>query len=171
MFDSNIGSIKSNIISKLLFKIDKYRFAINASQCIEIVSTHISQSIQLTPNEIAGFISYQDKIIPVINLRVLLGISEFLSFETKPLIVINVEYNKIKKTMAVIIDELLDFIDLDPIDESNLYKQSIGRIGYNAQYGDLVITSLNIDYLLSCEKGEIDDFFKGIPLEVNEFNK
>ncbi len=111
--------IESEIKSKIsftIFKFDEYIFAVKAS-CIKQLLDPLSAKLNFYDLEslVIGNLEYNDKIIPVLNLKKILGINIKLSKDLNDYYIAIVETNN--KIMALLVYYSTEFVE---IEENNI---------------------------------------------------
>lgn len=136
----------------LTFLLANQLYAINLKDIQEIKGS--KEKIALTnilnaPPHMRGLLTLHEKIIPVIDLRILYEIEHASSYEFDVLLIVNIN----ERSVAIAVDNVLDIIELSiddvkpPPDFSSIIERNyINGIG---SYQDQLFMILNIEKLLN----------------------
>jgi purine-binding chemotaxis protein CheW len=114
----------------LLFTLCKEHFGIYVENVLRVISLEKLMSVPKAPDFIAGAISLEGNVIPVVDLakKISLGKSE-INKSTK-VIILQVAHDEDVIEVGVMIDDVLDVIT---INDSKLVPPALERMGFDTQ--------------------------------------
>ena len=90
----------------LLFCSDNLLFGVSADYVVEIITNHAITKLPLVPNYIRGIINLRGQIIPIVDIRLLLGQP---SQSDNCIIILNIE----DTLVGILVDTVQKMIDVD----------------------------------------------------------
>jgi len=157
------GSRAKALLSKegkyLNFILDKQHYGINILTVKEIIPMRSIQQLPMTEAKYKGVIVLRDATIPVVDLRISLGMNSIEYDERSVIIILETEGRDITPYIGVIVDSVSEVKQIEAKDiekptstgVSTLQDYIIGM----AKQGDEVETLLNIELLLQNKSGEL----------------
>jgi len=136
----------------VVFSLDQQRFALNLTSVERIVRAVEITRLPDAPETILGVIDIEGRVIPVVNSRRCLGVSE-RDIELQDLFII---VNEAGRTVALVADEVNPVIEM-PENEfvsSDRMLPMTGFVDGVAKLDEGMIIMLNVDKVLSFEHRE-----------------
>lgn len=90
----------------LLFLSDSLLFGVRAEHVVEIITNHPITQIPLVPDYIRGIINLRGQIIPIVDIRLLLG---HASQEDSCIIILNIDGTMV----GILVDTVQKMVDID----------------------------------------------------------
>jgi purine-binding chemotaxis protein CheW len=114
----------------LLFSLCKEQFGIDVENVLRVINFDKLMKVPKSPDFIAGAISLEGNVIPVVDLakKIELGITTITS--TTKVIVLQVHHGDDTIDVGVMIDDVLDVI---PVNESKLLPPALESMGFDTQ--------------------------------------
>lgn len=108
MNEASVGQPPADILTSkyLTFFSDGLLFGVNASQVVEIIINHAITPMPMTPEYVKGIINLRGQIIPIVDIRIMLG-----QMPTNRDCIIILTINGM--LVGVLVDTVLRMIDLD----------------------------------------------------------
>lgn len=100
----------------LTFMLSRERYGLEILKVQEIIGVPSITRVPRTPPYIKGVINLRGRIIPVVDLRLKLGMTEQRYDERTCVIVMNVMANEAKVAVGIIVDRVLEVAHFDPND-------------------------------------------------------
>ncbi|HEY0744303.1 MAG TPA: chemotaxis protein CheW [Chryseosolibacter sp.] len=120
----------NNQMPCLLFSLCKELFGINVENVLRVINLEKLITIPKAPDFIAGAISLEGNVIPVVDLakKIDLGVTE-IGKNTK-VVILEVAHNEDTIEVGVLIDDVLDVIT---INESKMLPPALEKMGFDTQ--------------------------------------
>jgi|SRR5688572_2800487 len=114
----------------LLFSLCKEQFGIDVENVLRVINFDKLMKVPKSPDFIAGAISLEGNVIPVVDLakKIELGLTTITP--TTKVIVLQVHHGEDTIDVGVMIDDVLDVI---PVNESKLLPPALERMGFDTQ--------------------------------------
>ena len=96
----------------LTFQISNERYAVRATEVIEILPLATIRKIPQAPNYISGVLDYRNQILPVIDLVELTESRPHKKVLSSRIIVMNYPLNDINASIGIIAEKVTDTIDI-----------------------------------------------------------
>ena len=120
----------NNQMPCLLFCLCEELFGINVENVLRVINLEKLISIPKAPDFIAGAISLEGNVIPVVDLAKKIDLGETqISNDTK-VIILEISHNEDTIEVGVLIDDVLDVIT---INESKLIPPALEKMGFDTQ--------------------------------------
>ncbi|MCK5145724.1 chemotaxis protein CheW [bacterium] len=137
----------------LIFTLDHQQFGIDILTIREIINFPPVRAIPHSPNFVRGIFNFRDSVIPVIDLRLVLGLDELDNMDNSRLIILETITNKGLMQMGVIVDSVSHVSDIHTadIEETPDFGIDIRTdyiLGMAKQGSDLMVL-LNTDKVLT----------------------
>lgn len=157
----SIKNSENNVEKKqyLTFKVGKEIYGLRLNQAKEIIKPPKITSVPNTENYILGVINLRGQVVPVINLKNKLGLTDDIT--------VDIDQDKSKKIVVININGMLIGVYVDGVNEViNISVEDIEGVSENrngireefikgvSTYGDYLIIVLDIDNLLFENKEE-----------------
>ena len=146
----------SSHVKYLTFKIAIQEFGVNILRVKEIISMIDITPIPQTPQFVKGIINLRGQIIPVVDLRMKLGYTEIEYDDRSCIIVVEIESEKSKTLMSIVVDYISEVISMM---EENISSPPDFGGTYNADYiegiaklDEKVVILLNIQKIFAGEE-------------------
>ena len=114
----------------LLFTLCKEHFGIYVENVLRVISLEKLMVVPKAPDFIAGAISLEGNVIPVVDLAKKIDLSKTDISKSTKLIILQVTHSDDTIEVGVMIDEVLDVITLQ---ESKLLPPALERMGFDTQ--------------------------------------
>ncbi len=156
MEKTTAGGPKQGTAGKYLtFKLAKESFGIQVMQVREIIRLTNITAVPQMPHFIKGVINLRGRIIPVVDLRLKLGVDSIQDSEHTCIIVVQVAAAAGAKPMGLIVDAVEEVVnisagDLEATPDFGTGVSAEGLLGMAKIKGE-VKTLLDIDRILGCE--------------------
>lgn len=95
-----------NVQKYLLFRSDALLFGAAADYVVEIITNHVVTPVPLVPSYVRGIINLRGQIIPIVDIRVMLGQS---SEKSDCIIILTINGMQV----GILVDTVVRMIDLD----------------------------------------------------------
>ena len=99
-------ALDAQTVKYLLFCSDNLLFGVSADYVVEIITHHAITKLPLVPNYIRGIINLRGQIIPIVDIRLLLGQP---SQSDNCIIILNIE----DTLVGILVDTVQKMIDVD----------------------------------------------------------
>ena len=99
-------ALDAQTVKYLLFCSDNLLFGVSADYVVEIITNHAITKLPLVPNYIRGIINLRGQIIPIVDIRLLLGQP---SQSDNCIIILNIE----DTLVGILVDTVQKMIDVD----------------------------------------------------------
>lgn len=120
----------TNQMPCLLFSLNKELFGINVENVLRVINLEKLMKIPKAPVFIAGAITLEGNVIPVVDLARKIDLGETLIDKGTKIIILEVHHNEDTIEVGVLIDDVLDVIT---INESKLLPPALDRMGFNTE--------------------------------------
>jgi purine-binding chemotaxis protein CheW len=120
----------NNQMPCLLFSLNKELFGINIENVLRVISLDKLMKIPKAPHFIAGAISLEGNVIPVIDLAIKIELGETAISKASKVIILEVSHDEDTISVGVLIDDVLDVV---VVDESKLIPPALDRMGFDTQ--------------------------------------
>lgn len=114
----------------LLFSLNKELFGISIENVLRVISLEKLMKIPKAPHFIAGAISLEGSVIPVVDLGLKIELGETNIHKGTKIIILEVDHEGDSIEVGVLIDDVLDVIN---IDESKLIPPALESMGFDTQ--------------------------------------
>ena len=168
----SIGNqVEKEEIKMLTFSLDNVFYGIDVNQVREVKNFEGATPVPCAPNYVKGVTNLRGEVVPVIDLRKRIGLSD--KKENEPGIMIIVQD---KHPIGVIVDSVIEVLTLQKKDietgpESLITDRSDGVIGVAKHDKDLIVL-LDIMKILSKDYlGNIKENVKGFQIQVQNATK
>ncbi len=130
----------------LTFFSGRLTFALNTEHVVEIITSFSITAIPLVPGYIKGIINVRGQIIPVLDMRIRIGMTELERPETECIIILEYQDEQIG-IMVDAVDQVIEFDPavLSPVPVEN--HQELATSLYTSASGDVILL-LNLDALM-----------------------
>src|SRR5687768_15183171 len=120
----------TNQMPCLLFSLNKELFGISVENVLRVIMLENLMKIPNAPSFIAGAISMEGNVIPVVDLakKIDLGVTRIQ--KTTKVIILEVQHEEDSIEVGVMIDDVLNVIT---IQESKLLPPALERMGFNTR--------------------------------------
>ena len=106
--DSSPADVQDNATAKyLLFVSDKLLFGVSAEYVVEIITNHAITRVPLVPSYIRGIINLRGQLIPIVDIRLLLG---HPAQTDNCIIILNID----GVLVGILVDTVRKMVDVDP---------------------------------------------------------
>lgn len=137
----------------LCFRLEKELFAVNVVKVIEIIEVPKVSKIPKAPTYMSGVINVRGYMVPLVDTRVKLGMSETNFSVDTCVVVTEINANGQRLAVGILVDEVLEVLDINteevkpaPKFETNEYEQFIqGMFGVDGSYAMI----LDLDQVFS----------------------
>ncbi|MEO7990666.1 MAG: chemotaxis protein CheW [Chryseolinea sp.] len=120
----------NNQMPCLLFSLSKELFGINIENVLRVISLDKLMKIPKAPSFVAGAISLEGNVIPVVDLAVKIELGETLIHKGTKVIILEINHDEDVIVVGVLIDDVLDVVT---IDESKLLPPALESMGFDTQ--------------------------------------
>ncbi len=120
----------NNQMPCLLFSLCKEMFGINVENVLRVISLEKLITIPKAPYFIAGAISLEGNVIPVVDLAKKIDLGQTEINKSTKVIILEVSHNDDTIEVGVLIDEVLDVVT---INESKLIPPALEKMGFDTQ--------------------------------------
>ena len=120
----------NNQMPCLLFCLCKEYFGINVENVLRVINLEKLIIIPKAPYFIAGAISLEGNVIPVVDLAKKIDLGETTINKNTKVIILEVEHNEDTIEVGVLIDDVLDVVT---INESKLIPPALEKMGFDTQ--------------------------------------
>ncbi len=107
------GEVVTQVGMYLTFQLGGEIFGLEILKVQEIIGIMKVTSMPCTPVEMRGVINLRGQVIPVIDLRIKFSMEEVEDTERTCIIVVQVASSEREVTMAIIVDEVSEVLDID----------------------------------------------------------
>ncbi len=97
----------------LLFKIADDEYAVDIEQVLEIRQWEPATPLPLTPNYVKGVVNKNGEIVPVLDLRLRLGLNEESPTEETSIVILKVRRER-TRTIGVVVDAITEIQAISP---------------------------------------------------------
>ena len=101
------NAVEANFDKYLLFMSDNLLFGAKAENVVEIITNHSITHLPLVPHYILGIINLRGQIIPIIDVRILLG--RCSPSENGCIIILNID----RTIIGIYVDTVQKMVDID----------------------------------------------------------
>lgn len=140
----------------LTFSLGKEDYGISILKVKEIIGVMDVTSVPKTPEYIKGVINLRGTVIPLMDLRLKLGMEETTFTERTCIIVVEININNESKQMGVLVDSVSEVLNIEPgqLQEALTYgaKAEGDFIEGMGKINDKVIMLLNIEKIVTTEE-------------------
>lgn len=153
-------------IKMLTFSLDNVFYGIDVNQVREVKNFEGATPVPCAPNYVKGVTNLRGEVVPVIDLRKRIGLSD--KKENEPGIMIIVQD---KHPIGVIVDSVIEVLTLQKKDietdpESLITDHSDGVIGIAKHDKDLIVLLDIIKVLSKDDLGNMEENVKGFQIQV-----
>lgn len=120
----------NNQMPYLLFSLCKELFGINVENVLRVINFDKLMKIPKAPDFVAGAISLEGNVIPVVDLAKKIELGETIISKNTKVIILEVEHNDDTIEVGVLIDDVLDVVTLV---DSRIIPPALDRMGFNTQ--------------------------------------
>jgi purine-binding chemotaxis protein CheW len=120
----------NNQMPALLFCLCKEYFGISVANVLRVINLEKLIVIPKAPHFIAGAISLEGNVIPVVDLAKKIDLGETTITKNTKVIILEIEHNDDTLEVGVLIDDVLDVIT---INESKLIPPALEKMGFDTQ--------------------------------------
>ena len=96
----------------LLFDLAGEQFAVSVQKALEVLDYQKITKVPNTPDYLTGVINFRGEILPVLNTKLKLKISNFDNISEAVIIVLNIEYEKKKIIVGALADAVKDVVEI-----------------------------------------------------------
>ena len=114
----------------LLFSLSKELFGIDVENVLRVISLQKLMKIPKAPSFIAGAISLEGNVIPVIDLAKKIDLGETCIGKRTKVIILEVHHNEDTIEVGALVDDVLN---VTTIQESKLNPAALDRMGFDTQ--------------------------------------
>jgi purine-binding chemotaxis protein CheW len=169
---STDDSIARDEIKMLTFSLDNVFYGVDVNQVREVKNFESATPVPYAPHYVKGVTNFRGEVVPVIDLRKRIGLSDKKEKEDTPIMVIIQD----KHPIGVIVDSVIEVLTLQKKDietgpESLLTDRSDGVIGIAKHDQDLIVLLDIIKVLSNDNLGNIKENIKGFQIQVNNAKK
>ena len=163
----SIGNqVEKEEIKMLTFSLDNVFYGIDVNQVREVKNFEGATPVPCAPNYVKGVTNLRGEVVPVIDLRKRIGLSD--KKENEPGIMIIVQD---KHPIGVIVDSVIEVLTLQKKDietdpESLITDHSDGVIGIAKHDKDLIVLLDIIKVLSKDDLGNMEENVKGFQIQV-----
>ena len=152
----------------LTFQIGNERYAVRATEVIEILPLATIRKIPQAPNYISGVLDYRNQILPVIDLVELTESRPHKKVLSSRIIVMNYPLNDINASIGVIAEKVTDTIDIkdEELSSSNIKLPNADYLGDIHNESGEFIQLVEIKSILT--KDVQDMLFQDENIKVNQ---
>jgi purine-binding chemotaxis protein CheW len=153
-------------IKMLTFSLDNVFYGVDVNQVREVKNFEGATPVPCAPNYVKGVTNLRGEVVPVIDLRKRIGLSD--KKENEPSIMVIVQD---KHPIGVIVDSVIEVLTLQKKDietdpESLITRRSDGVIGVAKHDKDLIILLDIIKVLSKDDLGDMKENVKGFQIQV-----
>ena len=154
----------------LTFKLDKETFALEINQVREVLDyTHIT-NVPRTPDFLCGVLNLRGNVVPVIDLRLSLGMSPSTQSDDTCIVIVEVDIEGDRLQMGALADSVQEVVEINPGEIGPAPKLGIKLntefIKGMGRSGDNFIIILDINQVLS-EK-QLETVESSADIKLNE---
>jgi purine-binding chemotaxis protein CheW len=120
-------------ISCLLFSLSNELFGIRIENVLRVISLDKMMKVPKAPSFIAGAISLEGNVIPVVDLAIKIELGEITIHKGTKVIILEVHHEEDAIEVGVLIDNVLDVVT---IDESKLLPPVLESMGFDTKMLD-----------------------------------
>jgi purine-binding chemotaxis protein CheW len=120
----------NNQMPFLLFSLCKELFGINVENVLRVINFEKLIKIPKAPDFVAGAISLEGNVIPVVDLAKKIELGETVITKNTKVIILEVNHNDDSIEVGVLIDDVLDVVTLV---DSKIIPPALDRMGFNTQ--------------------------------------
>jgi purine-binding chemotaxis protein CheW len=114
----------------LLFKLSKELFGIDVDNVLRVITLERLMKVPKAPDFIAGAISLEGNVIPVVDLAVKIDLGKTKIDKNTKVIILEVHHNDDTIEVGVLVDEVLD---VAIIHESKMVPAALDSMGFDTQ--------------------------------------
>jgi len=114
----------------LLFTLNKEFFGINVENVLRVINLERLMKVPKAPPFIAGAISLEGNVIPVVDLGVKIDLGETTLIKQTKIIILEVHHQEDTLEVGVLVDAVLD---VSMIQESKLIPPALDSMGFNTE--------------------------------------
>jgi purine-binding chemotaxis protein CheW len=120
----------ANIKPCLLFSLCKEHFGIDVSNVLRVINLEKIMRVPKSPDFIAGAISLEGNVIPVVDLAKKIELGETEITKSTKVIILEVHHSDDTIEVGVMIDDVLDVIN---VDASKMLPPALEGMGFDTQ--------------------------------------
>ena len=142
--------MEKNVNKLVLFWLDNQRFALNLASVVRVVRMVEISPLPKAPEYIMGIIDFQQKIIPVVNIRKLFHLTDRDIDLNDQLIIANTSM----RTVALWVDTVSDVVDLSEseINKAEKIMMGIEYVEGVFKFDDGMVLLHDLDQFLTIEE-------------------
>jgi purine-binding chemotaxis protein CheW len=129
----------------LLFSLSKEQFGIDVENVLRVINFDKLMKVPKAPDFIAGAISLEGNVIPVVDLAKKIELGETTISKSTKVIVLQVDHNGDVLNVGVMIDDVIDVIT---ITDSKLLPPPLEGIGFDSQTLDGMYKLNDVFYMI-----------------------
>jgi purine-binding chemotaxis protein CheW len=129
----------------LLFSLSKEQFGIDVENVLRVINFDKLMKVPKAPDFIAGAISLEGSVIPVVDLAKKIELGETTISKSTKVIVLQVDHNGDVLNVGVMIDDVIDVIT---ITDSKLLPPPLEGIGFDSQTLDGMYKLNDVFYMI-----------------------
>jgi purine-binding chemotaxis protein CheW len=129
----------------LLFSLSKEQFGIDVENVLRVINFDKLMKVPKAPDFIAGAISLEGSVIPVVDLAKKIDLGETTISKSTKVIVLQVDHNGDVLNVGVMIDDVIDVIT---ITDSKLLPPPLEGIGFDSQTLDGMYKLNDVFYMI-----------------------
>jgi len=163
--------VEKDEIKMLTFSLDNVFYGVNVKQVREVKPFEGATPVPYAPHYVKGVTNLRGEVVPVIDLRKRIGLSDKKENDTGIMVVI-----QDKHPIGVIVDSVIEVLTLQKKDierdpESLLTDRSDGVIGIAKHDKDLIVLLDIIKVLSNDDLGNMKENIKGFQIQVQKAKK
>ncbi len=163
--------VEKDEIKMLTFSLDNVFYGVNVKQVREVKPFEGATPVPYAPHYVKGVTNLRGEVVPVIDLRKRIGLSDKKENDSGIMVVI-----QDKHPIGVIVDSVIEVLTLQKKDierdpESLLTDRSDGVIGIAKHDKDLIVLLDIIKVLSNDDLGNMKENIKGFQIQVQKAKK
>jgi purine-binding chemotaxis protein CheW len=158
-------------IKMLTFSLDNVFYGVDVNQVREVKNFEGATPVPCAPNYVKGVTNLRGEVVPVIDLRKRIGLSDKKENESGIMVIV-----QDKHPIGVIVDSVIEVLTLQKKDietgpESLITRRSDGVIGVAKHDKDLIVLLDILKVLSKDDLGEMKENVKGFQIQVQNAAK
>lgn len=153
---NNEAEIK-DLQTYLSFRLGEETFAVNVLKVLSILEMKPITKVPHAPEYMQGVINLRGNVLPIVDMRVKLGMDKVATTLNTCIIVLNVDINNEEVMLGILVDSVKDILE---IDENNIEPSPTIGTYYKVEFlkglwrdnSDTFIMILNVDMIFSTEE-------------------
>ena len=168
----SIGNqVEKEEIKMLTFSLDNVFYGVDVNQVREVKNFEGATPVPCAPNYVKGVTNLRGEVVPVIDLRKRIGLSDRKENESGIMVIV-----QDKHPIGVIVDSVIEVLTLQKKDvetdpESLITDRSDGVIGIAKHDKDLIVLLDIIKVLSKDDLGNMKENVKGFQIQVENATK